>query len=207
MAHQKRKVSRYRGRFFRNLGKHINSSGKLVPKKFLLGTDRKQAEVANVLLERLWEEVVVEHEQVIQSVEELGGRFVKSNLVTGEYDPFTDRDLRHGPVWRAEGLLIADAIRCGERQIAVPLGKDSPARYIERLHTLRNTYSVIAFVPASVAHYEQGQQALSREAEDHAGEARRIAQVAAVPVSTNISSNPSRAGIMMPSRTSSTNAS
>ena len=46
------------GRFRRTIGKFINAKGKLVPRKFLLGTDRQRAEVANLRLEQLWELVV-----------------------------------------------------------------------------------------------------------------------------------------------------
>jgi len=39
MAHQRRAVSQYRGRYYRNLGRVLKPDGKLTSKKFLLGTD------------------------------------------------------------------------------------------------------------------------------------------------------------------------
>ena len=46
-------VSSYQGRFPRTLGKALNERGDVVPKKFLLGTDRRLAEAANLRLGRL----------------------------------------------------------------------------------------------------------------------------------------------------------
>ena len=40
-------VSVYKGRYHRTIGKCLNERGELVPRKFLLGTDRAMAEVAS----------------------------------------------------------------------------------------------------------------------------------------------------------------
>jgi len=46
------------GRYRRTVGKFVNEKGKVAPKKFLLGIDRKKAEIANLRLEQLWRDVV-----------------------------------------------------------------------------------------------------------------------------------------------------
>lgn len=46
------------GRYRRTIGKFINGEGKVAPRKFLLGTDLRAAEIANLRLEQLWREVV-----------------------------------------------------------------------------------------------------------------------------------------------------
>ena len=64
MAYRKSKLSqRGNGQFQRTIGQAFNSQGQLRPKRFLLGTDRRQAEAAALLLERLWDLVVQDFER------------------------------------------------------------------------------------------------------------------------------------------------
>src|SRR5215212_8664407 len=104
-------VSSYQGRFHRTLGKVLNDRGHVVPKKFLLGTDRRSAERANVRLERLWDEVVAEHEASVRWMGDIGGNLGDGDLVSGQADVRRRRRLDVGPVWRGESLLIAEAVR------------------------------------------------------------------------------------------------
>lgn len=120
MAYRRQTVSQHAGRHYRNLGNVINSKGRLAPKKFLLGTDRSAAELANKLLEKLWDEVVAEQQSAVEWMERMGGRLGDTNMVTGEADGLRHEKLALGPHWRPESLMIAEAIRRGRRQLAVP---------------------------------------------------------------------------------------
>jgi hypothetical protein len=93
------------GRYRRTIGNFINRHGKIAPKKFLLGTDRLKAEVANLRLEQLWADVV-------RQFEERGGRD------DGSEQPGTAPPLAQ-PIWTTEALLIAEHIRKGDPQIPV----------------------------------------------------------------------------------------
>jgi hypothetical protein len=84
MAQPVSSVSVYKGRYHRTIGKVLGDNGQLVPKKFLLGTDRVAAEVANGLLEQLWAKVVAEHAASERFIREMGDQLVEANLVTGE---------------------------------------------------------------------------------------------------------------------------
>jgi len=84
-------VSIYQGRYHRTLGKALNERGEISPKKFLLGTDRRQAEEANCRLERLWGEVVAEHDASVRWMSEIGG--LLEETLKGR-DPLGRRHLR-----------------------------------------------------------------------------------------------------------------
>lgn len=81
-----------KGRYQRTLGKFFNTKKKVAPKKFLLGTDRDQAERANLRLEQLWRDI----EQ----------RYRDEPLT----HPRSDE-----PVWGDLTLHMAEAIRKGLR--------------------------------------------------------------------------------------------
>lgn len=177
-------VSSYQGRFHRTLGKTLNDRGELVAKKFLLGTDRRLAELANLRLQRLWEEVVAEHEAAVQWLKQWGSRLGDSDLVAGEIDYGKLRQLHPGPRWRAESLRIAEAVRQGEHEIAVEVGADAnrPATYVERVSVLRRTYSGVTFMPASTELYLAGQQLVAGEARELLHQAQELSAQAQVPL-------------------------
>src|SRR5687768_11972069 len=124
MARRAKRVSEYKGRFHRTIGKIVSVHGELLPRKFLLGTDRTAAEIANRLLERLWDEVVAEHEAAVRFQREWEGRLGDCDLISGVVDYQRLRSLDHGPVWRRESLLIAEAIRNQRREVLVEPGVD-----------------------------------------------------------------------------------
>lgn len=177
-------VSSYKGRFHRTLGKVLNERGELVPKKFLLGTDRRLAESANLRLQRLWEEVVAEHQAAVQWMQRWGGRLGDADLITGETDHGQLRRLDPGPRWRAESLRIAEAVRRGEHEVTVEIGADvnRPTAYVERVAALRRTYSVVSFMPASTGLYLAGQQLMAGEARELVSQAEELSAQAQVPL-------------------------
>lgn len=177
-------VSSYGGRFHRTVGRFLNERGEVRPKKFLLGTDRRSAERANARLERLWDEVVVEHEASVRWMGDIGGNLVDSDMVSGDADARRPRRLDVGPLWRAESLLIAEVVRRGEHQVVVPVGQDAdhPTAYVERFAYLRRTYGTITFVPASTELYAAGQHALGGEARNLVRQAQDLSELAQVPL-------------------------
>jgi hypothetical protein len=177
-------VSVYQGRYHRTLGKVLNERGEVGPKKFLLGTDRRQAEEANCRLERLWGEVVAEHGATVRWMNDIGGLLGDSDMISGRVDPQSRRRLDLGPIWRAESLIIAEALRRGQHQIVVPPGQDEarPSAYVERLNYLRRTFGVITFIPESWELYSAGQQAISEEARDLVEQAEEISAQVQIPL-------------------------
>jgi integrase len=186
MANQVSSVSVYKGRYHRTIGKVLGDDGQLVPKKFLLGTDRVAAEVANGLLEQLWAKVVAEHAASERFIREMGDQLVEANLVTGEIDYRRKRRLPPCAVWRADSLAIAEAIRKGERQVVVRAcpETESPEKFIERITGLRSIYSVIAFVPDDAETYAAGQRAMVSQAASLVQEATELAAAAQTPLPT-----------------------
>ena len=104
------------------------------------------AQIANRLLEPLWAEVVDEHEGAARFLREMSSRLVDFNAITGIRDFHRTRRADYGPVWREESLMIAEAIRKGQREVLVEVGDDadSPTRYLDRIHGLRRAYSATA---------------------------------------------------------------
>jgi integrase len=171
-------VSVYQGRYHRTLGKVVDPHDKLVAKKFLLGTDKPAAEVANRLLEQLWNSVVAEHAAAEHLVKKMKGRLGDVNRIAGDVDYQRLRRVDRGPVWRKESLAIAEAIRKGQREVVVEVGNDAnePCKYIERIADLRREYNVIAFVPGSAELYAAGQRDLAAEAEQIGAESTQKVQ-------------------------------
>jgi hypothetical protein len=180
MVYRRSDVSQYRGRYYRNIGKVLNGRGRLTSKKFLLGTDKTAAEVRNRMLEQLWAEVVAEHERSVEFVQTMSSRLGDADHISGQLLA-RERDLSHGPIWRAESLRIAEAIRKGQSQIRVPPGEidGCPQSYVQRIHALSQEYSGVAFVPADPEFYAEGQRLLREGAEDLVEDARELATVAA----------------------------
>lgn len=184
MAYKKNQLSAYKGRYFRNLGRALDARGRLAPKMFLLGTDKAKAELASRLLERLWDAVVAEHAEAAAWLRQMGGRLGDCNAVTGEWDPSRLRNVSHGPVWRAESLLIAEVIRDGEREVEVlPWQGRGAAAYVEQLASLKRTYPVIAFVPALPELVAEGRRLLQGTAAVLTDQAREFAEVSEAPLS------------------------
>ena len=186
MAQPVSNVSVYKGRYHRTIGKVLGDQGQLVPKKFLLGTDRVAAEIANGLLEQLWAEVVAEYADAERFIRTMGEQLLDANLIMGEIDYTRKRRLPPCPVWRADSLIIAEAIRRGERQVMVRAGAkdESPEGYLERIAGLRRTYSVIAFVPAHAEVYAAGQQAMVSQAASMVQDATQLAATAQTSLPT-----------------------
>jgi hypothetical protein len=166
-------VCAYQGRFHRTLGRVLNDLGQVVQKKFLLGTNQAAAELANRRLENLWKSVVEEHADADRFIRTIGARLGDVNLIDGHRLHSSRRRVDNGPVWRAESLAIAEAVRKGLQQIEVAVGDDAerPDAYVERIDILRRQYPVIAFVPASSHLYAAGQQEMVEEARHVAEEA------------------------------------
>ena len=123
MAHRKQSVWHYKRRYFRTIGKVLHS-GRIGPKKLLLGTDKALAEIANRRLEQLWGEVVRNHKQLVEFERQMiagtethfGGT---ENRITGETQVEAKGFLARGPLWDAESLAIAECVRHGRYEIAV----------------------------------------------------------------------------------------
>lgn len=56
-VYRKKKISKYKGRYHRMVGKGRNGRGELKSRRFLLGTDERAAELAVRRLEQLWSEI------------------------------------------------------------------------------------------------------------------------------------------------------
>ena len=107
------------GRYRRTIGRWRNSTGRVTPKKFLLGTDSNAAEIANVRLEQLWRDIE---------------RYQRATLQPGE------------ALWNELTLAFAEAIRLGQR-IRLPIetsSHESPLGPTERVWWIRATYPGVA---------------------------------------------------------------
>lgn len=117
-----------RGRYRRTLGKAINTKGKLVAKKFLLGTDRDHAERANLRLEQLWRDIE---------------KYWKD-------DP-TARACKTEPIWEPLTLHFAEAIRKGARIELPPEQMEQVAAESRHAWAVANWYWGIRSTYPSVA--------------------------------------------------------
>jgi site-specific recombinase XerD len=108
------------GQFHRTIGKVADASGRLKPKRFMLGTDDLAAREAAVAIERLWADIEAAHAKQLLSVLDL-------------------------PVaWTPETLAMAEAIRRGERiQVADTTDDETPLHLAERAGWLAQTYPSI----------------------------------------------------------------
>ena len=174
---RKGNVSQYRGRYHRTIGKVLDASGRVRPKKFLLGTDRAAAEMASRRLEQLWAEVITEHQESVEwtTTSGISDQLGESCLITGELSRRI-RDLTHGPIWRTDSLMIAEAVRKGEREIAVhPPPPESGftiiGKYVEQIGLLRQIFTVIAFVPSDPVRYARDVERSMRSAREEVDEA------------------------------------
>ncbi len=183
------KISSYKGRYHRTVGKFINSSGKLARKKFLLGTDEAAARRKVERLELLWAEVKLRHQQYRQDKARYGLNY------QGTYNRL-DGTCEQGPmpaeaVWDAEALAVADAICKEQPSITVPhltreLGDgrrvgEGAEVYLERLASLQADYKNITFI-ADPAAYGQAQAKVIKQVEQLGHEAAKLSRLASTDV-------------------------
>ncbi|MEM8738285.1 MAG: helix-turn-helix domain-containing protein [Planctomycetota bacterium] len=159
------------GTYRRTLGKFINTKGKIAPKKFMLGRDRRKAEAANARLELLWD-VVEEHHATRAAAR-------PAYLEPAQHDT---------PLWAGTELEIAEAVRLGQQVIQVGIENENThtaAGYASRLHWLNQTYGhVIRFVPALPDEMEAGQQRHQQVAAHRIQQATHNAAIAKAPIPT-----------------------
>lgn len=159
------------GTYRRTLGKFINTKGKLAPRKFMLGRDRRKAEAANARLELLWS-VVEEHHA-------MHAKARPAYLPAPEHDT---------PLWAGLEAQIAEAIRIGQQVIQVGIDDErthTPAGYASRLHWLNDTYGhLIRFVPALPEEHAQGQEVHQQAAAHRIRQATHNAAIAEAPIPT-----------------------
>lgn len=186
MARSVNSLSIYKGRYQRVLGKAFNTRGKLTPKKFLLGTDPQKAKLANARLERLWAEVVAEHERTLDFVQGTDIQLLDHNEITGvptiPNDPYARRNLNVGPHWRPSSLMLAEAIRKDQRSVAVPAlpGEDGETYFHRLTWILRRTFTAIELVPADVQLYDKARMQVQVESAVHRARAENLAELAAI---------------------------
>ena len=159
------------GQFSRQIGWLTGRSGQ---KKFRLGRDRKPAEVAYHKLGLLWEVVVEAHERL--------------PVPAGTYPPPT-AEAPERPVWTAEALTVAEAIRKHHHSIRVgqPEHVDGEAAYAVYLDYLRQRYGhLVQVMPADPEAAERGREVHQAYAEHRSRQARLNARIADIPVPAGV---------------------
>ncbi|MEX2215270.1 MAG: helix-turn-helix domain-containing protein [Phycisphaeraceae bacterium] len=172
MAYRKQTLSQYNGRYARTIGK-VLSGGEPASKRFLLGTDKAAAEMANKRLEMLWSEVESDFRRRRQRAKLLQplGELVKGIEIEPLTGKLVDRPvnvLTVEPVWELHTLAIAEAVRKGEHEVLVQPAPPLPSNiiqpdkneYIHRIMDLRERYSVIAFSPSDPTLYGRQLEAI-----------------------------------------------
>jgi hypothetical protein len=166
-------ISCAKGSYRRVLGKAMNNAGKIAPKRFLLGRDKRKAEAANAKLELLWS-IVEDHHQ--------------ARLRSAPPQPPHAIDHDAGPVWSGLELDIAEAIRTGKQAITVGIDDEvthTPAGYASRLHWLNETYGhLVRFVPALPEEYAEGQEVHRSVSAHKVRQATHNAAIAQAPIPT-----------------------
>gem|GEM_PF-1826157 len=163
-AYRTHKLSKYNGRYHRMIGKVVGPQGKLKPRKFLLGTDERAAELAMRRLEKLWSEIEVDFKRRARYAGislPFEGSKIEFNPLTGELVDHPVDVLKTGPVWEAHTLAMAEVIRHGGSEIQVlPSPKLPPHiintekfNYVARIMDLRERFSVISFEPSDPVLY------------------------------------------------------
>jgi site-specific recombinase XerD len=176
------------GRYRRTIGRFINSEGKSAPKKFLLGTDKRAAQLANLRLEQLWADVVRLTEEGDLERAEVHQRFVKSLAEDGATLPQSATPQRQDPMWDEEALEIAESIRGGVPHVAVPvpdLAEATDRDYVEQIARLRRQYPSVTFVPIDTNAFQRGQATYRDDVARHTARATAAAAVADVPLPTD----------------------
>ncbi len=176
MSYRKSNLSRRAdGQYLRTIGKAYNTGGELKPKRFLLGKDLRQAEAANLLLERLWDLVVQDFESLRQ--EDLAYLKRGGELLRSPQDPVpvTYKERQQEPVhWSRDYLQVAEAARQARTTASVVRKpKEKPSAYVKRLDRLQQ-----ALPSFHITAPPQDQDAASRGRGLHAANARDKAQEA-----------------------------
>jgi len=147
------------GYYVRTLGKAPTRSGQLRPKKFTLGRDPQRAELANLRLQQLWNDIE---------------RYQRGTLLGGE------------PAWTDLTLTFADAIRKGQRiQLPVRLlaAGDTRTGPAEGLYWVRQAYPSIVDlldVPDTPS-LTEARTAAAEQAEAMSEAAKTFAEIAEQP--------------------------
>lgn len=195
-VYRKKKLSKYKGRYHRMVGKVFDAKGQLKPRRFLLGTDESAAELAVRRLEKLWSEVEADFERRqnhARITQHLGTSTIEVEPITGALIENTVGVLETGPIWEPHTLAMAEVIRKGGNEIHVLPAPPRPKTivspesldYIARIMNLPDRYSVIAFVPSDPAMYAEQLRAMSgrvetglRKAEVQAQRTQRLTDAA-----------------------------
>jgi hypothetical protein len=173
------------GRYRRTIGRFTNANGKTAPKKFLLGTDRRAAQLANIRLEQLWVDVTrataeedaerrLVHDRCARLIEGEGGTLLASAAPRPRE-----------PLWDGEALSIAERIRTGAPNVLLPAPTDPDATercYVHQVDRLRRRYPSVSFVPGDVQTFQRGQQAFKGDVAHHAARAADAAAIAELPL-------------------------
>ena len=164
------------GKYRRTLGKWVNGKGKVAAKRFLLGRDRRKAEMANLRLEQLWEVVVEDHERQ--------ERHRRQSYPLSPTGP-----VPREAVWEDWPLDVAKAIRLHKQVILVGQVDEehTDAAYASRLHWLNKTYGhVMRFISAMPESLALGQQEHAHWAQHRARQASHNAAIANSPVPSTV---------------------
>jgi len=118
--HSPGKISSDRSRYYRYIGREANGAGTTKKKRFWLGRNKHNAEIAVKRLEKLWEEVVAYHEVLVDAASSQRQLIFPPDRIE---DCLAHRtppiNLKLGPTWQIESLQIAEAICQGQPEIQV----------------------------------------------------------------------------------------
>lgn len=167
------------GRYRRTIEKFKNAQGKIAPRKFLLGMDAKAAQLANIRLEQLWGDVV----RLVAAGNEWNRQQYEQHPL--DFPPNQPAPVDAEPLWTPESLAIAEAIRTGQPQFAVPTHDgDTDPDYPRRIEWMKQRYPSVAFVPAAPDTFASGQVTYREVAQRRAAQAVTAAAIANIPVPT-----------------------
>ena len=176
-----------KGRYRRTIGRFTNAQGKLAPKKFLLGTDKRAAQLANVRLEQLWADVAkgIEASNVERAgVEQHWQKHLKEEEAVA---PPLACATPLEPRWDEESLAIAESIRLGTPHVTVPtidIADATDRHYAQEVARLRSKYPSVSFVPQEAAAFSRGQATFKEDVSRHMNRAVAAAAIAeaALPI-------------------------
>jgi hypothetical protein len=124
------------GEYYRNLGWKRTRTGNRGQHKFLLGTNRKEAEARNVLLERVW-----------QTIEDKQGQHAEWSEVTLDIGTAIAKGTNEVRITRREILSSIPGVgTCFERDMD----------YARRIGQFRTEFPFINFIPESPEEYHRG---------------------------------------------------
>ncbi|MEA2735562.1 MAG: hypothetical protein QOE14_2013, partial [Humisphaera sp.] len=173
------------GRYRRTVGRFVNTQGKIAPKKFLLGTDKRAAQLANLRLEQLWLDITraVAEEDAERMV--MHERWMCALAAENATVPPSTAPRPRDPLWDEEALAIAEQIRVGAPHIIVAASDDPDATdacYVNEVACLRRRYPSVSFVPKDPTLFQRGQESFRYEVAQHTARAAAAAGIAALPL-------------------------